>query len=51
MLVSTNNGMLLIRSGGLDSPPIVSVTPRATSSEMYRVPPKRIREIIDSGCE
>jgi hypothetical protein len=34
MLVNTNNGMLLIRSGGLESPPIVSVTPSAISRQM-----------------
>lgn len=50
ILVSTNNGMLLIRSGGLERPPIAFVTPSATSRQMYIVPPKRTIEKIDIGC-
>jgi hypothetical protein len=49
MLVNTNKGMLRIRSGGVDKPPRVSVTPNAISRQMYNVPPNRIKARIDSG--
>lgn len=50
MLVRTNSGMLLIRSGGLERPPTAWVIPRATSRAIYNVPPKKITDMMDSGC-
>jgi hypothetical protein len=50
MLVKTKSGILRIDWTGLEGPPRVSVTPRATSSEMYVVPQRKMMANKKKGC-